>query len=133
MINAGQLLTFDPDVRSNLISINIVDDDVYEAKSENLLLALSTSTTGVHLSNMAELTIQDNDSKLSACPCIKAIDFVDNFDYSIVVTIGFNSTTYTVRESDGNVSLSIGLMDGMFGDVSVNVRLTTINGSAKGK
>ena len=134
MISGDQFLTFGPDVRSNLISIDIADDNVFEAKSENLLVNLSTSTTGVRLSNnIADLTIQDNDSKLSACPCIKAIDSVDNFDYSIVVTIGFDSTTYTVRESDGSVALSIVLMEGMFGDISVNVRLNTINGSANGK
>ena len=47
------------------------------------------------------------------------------------VTIGFNSTTYTVRESDGSVLLQIGLHNGIFDeDVTVSVRLNTVNGSA---
>ena len=50
------------------------------------------------------------------------------------VTIGFNSTTYTVRESDGSVLLQISLKNGIFDeDASVTVRLNTVNGSADSK
>ena len=51
----------------------------------------------------------------------------------IAVTIGFNSTTHTVGESDGNVLLMVSL----FGDATINVtvRLNTeaVNGSADSK
>ena len=50
-----------------------------------------------------------------------------------MITIGFNSTTYTVRESDGSVSLSIGVKEGVLEDITVCVKLNTINGSANGK
>ena len=54
--------------------------------------------------------------------------------YTIDVTIGFNSTTYTVRESDGSVLLQIDLLNGEFdNNVAVSVRLNTIDGSAKCK
>ena len=44
-----------------------------------------------------------------------------------VVTIGFNSTTYTVTESDGSVLLQINLKSGIFDeDANVSVRLNTI-------
>ena len=50
------------------------------------------------------------------------------------VTIGFNSTTYTVRESDGSVLLQISLKNGTFDeDTTVTVRLNTVNGSADSK
>ena len=53
----------------------------------------------------------------------------------IAVTIGFNSTTHTVGESDGNVPLLVSLQSGIFDEdatVNVTVRLNTeaINGSA---
>ena len=53
-----------------------------------------------------------------------------------VVTIGFNSTTYTVRESDGSVLLQIILQSGIFDeDATVSVRLNTVtvNDSADSK
>ena len=50
-----------------------------------------------------------------------------------MVTIGFSSTTYTVRENDGSVSLSIGVMEGVLEDATIYIRLNTINGSANGK
>ena len=54
--------------------------------------------------------------------------------YTIDVTIGFNSTTYTVRESNGSVLLQIDLLNGEFDNNSaVSVRLNTVDGSAKCK
>ena len=54
--------------------------------------------------------------------------------YTIDVTIGFNSTTYTVRESNGSVPLQIDLLNGEFDiNVVISVRLNTVNGSAKCK
>jgi hypothetical protein len=54
--------------------------------------------------------------------------------YTTDVTIGFNSTTYTVTESEGSVLLQIELINGEFGDsATVNVSLNTINGSANCK
>ena len=55
--------------------------------------------------------------------------------FMIAVTIGFNSTTHTVGESDGNVPLLVSLQSGIFDEdatVNVTVRLNTeaINGSA---
>ena len=54
--------------------------------------------------------------------------------YTIDVTIGFNSTTYTVREINGSVLLQIDLLNGEFdNNVAVSVRLNTVDGSAKCK
>ena len=49
-----------------------------------------------------------------------------------MLTIGFNSTTYTVKESDGSVPLSIGVIKGVLEDVTVRIKLITISGSANG-
>ena len=55
-------------------------------------------------------------------------------DYSLAITIGFNRTTYNVRESDGSVSLTIGVMEGeLHKDVTIPIKLTTVDGSADGK
>ena len=52
--------------------------------------------------------------------------------YTIDVTIGFDSTTYTVRESNGSVLLQINLLTGEFdNNVAISVRLNTVDGSAK--
>ena len=54
--------------------------------------------------------------------------------YTIDVTIGFDSTTYNVRESSGSVLLQIDLLNGEFDEnVASSVRLSTVNGSAKCK
>ena len=54
--------------------------------------------------------------------------------YTIDVTIGFDSTTYIVRESNGSVLLQIDLLNGEFDEnVASSVRLNTVNGSAKCK
>ena len=54
--------------------------------------------------------------------------------YTIDVTIGFNRTTYTVRESNDSLLLQINLLNGEFDNsVVVSVRLNTVNGSAKCK
>ena len=54
--------------------------------------------------------------------------------YTIDVTIGFDTTTYNVRESNGSVLLQIDLLNGEFDEnVASSVRLSTVNGSAKCK
>ena len=66
MISSGQIFIFGPDVRSYFVSIGIVDDDAYETKSEDFVIALSTNATelrGLRL-GIASLTIKDDDSKL---------------------------------------------------------------------
>ena len=57
-----------------------------------------------------------------------------NWYTMIDVTIGFNSTAYTVRESNGSLLLQIDLLNGEFdNNVAISVRLNTVNGSAKCK
>ena len=67
MLSSGQFLTFGPATKSGLISIPIVDDDIFEAKSENFFIGLNTTELrGLHLARQtANLTIKDDDSKLS--------------------------------------------------------------------
>ena len=50
------------------------------------------------------------------------------------LTIGFNTTNYVVNESDGFVSVTMGVLEGFIGEgVSIDLELTTQNGSAEGK
>lgn len=52
----------------------------------------------------------------------------------IVITIGFNSTTYTVRESNGSTLLDVSLKSGIFDEyATAAVRFITVNGSADSK
>ena len=51
-----------------------------------------------------------------------------------MITIGFNSTGYSVNESDGSVLVTVHvLLEEMFGEgVTVHVRLITLHGTAYG-
>ena len=50
-----------------------------------------------------------------------------------MLTIGFNSTSYFLHESDGSVLLTVHVFEGMVGEgVDVHVRLTTLHGTANG-
>ena len=51
-----------------------------------------------------------------------------------MVTIGFNSTGYSITENDGSVLLTVHvLLEEMFGEgVTVHVRLITLHGTANG-
>ena len=50
-----------------------------------------------------------------------------------MVTIGFNSTGYSVNESDGSLLLTVLVLEEMFSEgVTVHVRLTTLHGTANG-
>ena len=63
VIGGDQFLTFGPDVRPHLVAIDVVDDDVFEAMSENFLVSLITDATELHGLRLgtANLTIKDND------------------------------------------------------------------------
>ena len=66
-IRSGQVFTLGPSVGSYSLSIDIIDDDVFEAKYEFFTIGLSANETEVHGLQFlnASLTINDNDSKLS--------------------------------------------------------------------
>ena len=50
-----------------------------------------------------------------------------------MLTIGFNSTGYSVNENDGSVLVTVRVLEEMFGEgVDVPVRLTTLHGTANG-
>ena len=71
MINGGQIFTLGPNIGSHMLSINIINDDIFEAEVENFALRLSTlNATGLHGLQLgtrrADLTIQDDDCKLSS-------------------------------------------------------------------
>lgn len=57
---------FGPRVRYHSLSIDIVDDDVFEAKYEVFSIGLTTTETDLHGLQFlnAILTIEDDDSKL---------------------------------------------------------------------
>ena len=131
VINSGlsQVVTFSPEARVHSLSINItiVDDDVYEG-DEILCVSLSTSTTNLVDFNPASLTIEENDSKTIVL--LYCITITINY-HAIDITIGFNSTTYTVTERDSRVALCIRVISGEFDDTAtVNVRLNTVSGTA---
>lgn len=66
MLSSDQFFTFGPTVSSHSLSIDITNDDIFEAKSENFLIGLSTDTTELRRLRFlsANLTIKDDDSKL---------------------------------------------------------------------
>ena len=50
-----------------------------------------------------------------------------------MLTIGFNSTRYSISENGGSVLLTVHALEKMFGkDVTVHVRLTTLQDTANG-
>lgn len=67
VISTGQFFTFGPDTRSNPVSIPIVDDNIFEAKYEHFYVTFTTNATVAKfvVFGIAELTIKDDDSKLS--------------------------------------------------------------------
>ena len=69
LINTDQFFTFGPRLRSHSLSIEIINDDIFEADFENFLVGLVTNATelnGLQFGiQYANLTIQDDDSKLS--------------------------------------------------------------------
>ena len=55
-----------------------------------------------------------------------------SFEFFTAVVIGFEMEEYTVFESDGVVTLVVSVMEGNI-RTSINVSLSTINGSALGE
>ena len=50
-----------------------------------------------------------------------------------MLTIGFNSTRYSLHENDGSVLLTVHVLEEMVGEgVDIHVRLTTLHGTANG-
>ena len=71
LINGGQNFTLGPNIGSHMLSIDIIDDDIFEAEVENFAIQLSTlNATGLHGLQLGtqrvDLTIQDDDCKLSS-------------------------------------------------------------------
>ena len=71
MISYDQVFTLGPNIGSHMLSIGIIDDDIFEAEVENFAIQLSilnaTELHGLQLGTQrADLTIQDDDCKLSS-------------------------------------------------------------------
>ena len=71
MINGDQVFTLGPNIGSHTLSIDIIDDDIFEAKVENFAIQFSIlNATGLHGLRLgtqcADLMIQDDDGKLSS-------------------------------------------------------------------
>ena len=69
MINSGQIFILGPNIGSHTLFIDIINDDIFEAEFESIAMDLSTlSPTGLYGLQLgrADLTIQDDDSKLSS-------------------------------------------------------------------
>ena len=57
-------LTFGPNVTTQVIFIEIIDDELFEADLENFTVALSTNVSRLQLHpNLVSVTIEDTDSK----------------------------------------------------------------------
>jgi hypothetical protein len=71
LISDGQFFILGPSIiGSHTLSIDIINDDIFEAEFENFAIRLSTlNATELHRLQLgtqrADLTIQDDDSKLS--------------------------------------------------------------------
>ena len=68
MISGRQIFTLGPSIGSHTLSVNITNDDIFEAEVENFAIRLSTlNATGLHGLRLgtqrADLTIQDDDCK----------------------------------------------------------------------
>ena len=125
------LITFGEDQTSHAISIEIIDDNLFEELAEKFFISLSTNVSRLLLDpNETTIYVIDNDSKL-----IKYNNVWLNFIqcHVIVIIIGFENTTYQFEESDGTVTLTVSVLNGTFGDsVSINVSLTILDVSARG-
>ena len=71
LINGGQNFTLGPNIGSHTLSIDIINDDIFEAEVESFAIRLSilnaTELHGLQLGTQrADLTIQDDDRKLSS-------------------------------------------------------------------
>ena len=71
LINGGQIFTFGPKIGSHTLSIDIINDTIFEAEVESFAIRLCTlNATGLHRLQLgtrhADLTIQDDDCKLSS-------------------------------------------------------------------
>ena len=66
----NQRLTFSPSVRSHIVHVKIIDDDLFEANIENFTCTLSTNIPRLQLgAQSAIVNITDNDSKQSCNVC----------------------------------------------------------------
>ena len=70
MISYDQVFTLGPNIGSHMLSIGIIDDDIFEAEVENFAIQLSIlNATGLHGLRLGtqrvDLIIQDDDCKLS--------------------------------------------------------------------
>lgn len=71
LINGDQIFTLGPNIGSHMLSIDIINDTIFEAEVENFAIWLSIlDATGLHGLQLgtqrADLTIQDDDCKLSS-------------------------------------------------------------------
>ena len=71
MINGSQIFILGPNIGSYTLFVDIINDDIFEAEFENFAMYLSTlSPTGLYGLKLGtqrtDLTIQDDDSKLSS-------------------------------------------------------------------
>jgi uncharacterized protein with beta-barrel porin domain/ribosomal protein L35AE/L33A len=114
---SGTLAWNDGDTSAKTFSIPIIMDDI-EEQDETVMLAISNSLGGASLGtpSNAILTIQNISPQQG--PGDPAGD------------LQFGSSTYSVSEDGGQITIDVLRINGSEGEVSINVR--TINGSAAG-
>ena len=128
-------LTFNADLTIQVVEVPIIDDHIVE-HSEIINLTLVSADSAVILNpSTSTITIEDVDSKwlfkdyllyiLQLCK-----DQYNVFTFTtLVVTIGFNETAYSVSEDAGSVSITLSVQTGTL-DRDVIVTLSTISGTA---
>ena len=141
--SANDLIVFNPGEMSRTVSIEIIDDAVFEELVEIFYLSLSSNIDSLLLDpNKATISVIDDDSKtikyyynniimmiILFCMCTCMFHGI-----STVITIGFLNTTYYFEESSGTVTVPVSVQNGAFDEsVSTNVRLSTLDLSAKSK
>ena len=128
-------LTFNADLTIQVVEVPIVDDHIVE-QSEIINLTLVSTDSAVILNpSTSTITIEDVDSKSLCKNYLLYILHLCKYQCNVfsfttlVVTIGFNETAYSVSEDAGNVSVTLFVETGTL-DRDVIVTLSTTRGTA---
>ena len=114
-ISLSQELAFTPSDAQLCVNIPIVDDNIVEALEEYFFVVLSSADLGVAVTEPSNVTVVIFEEPLLNC------------------TIGFNQSTYTVREDDDNRPLFciVLMINGTLQDAAA-VMFATMDGTAIG-
>ena len=126
-------MTFNADLTIQVVEVPIIDDHIVEHSEIINLTLVSTDSDVILNPPTSTITIEDVDSKL-LCEDYLILQLCKHqcnvFTLiTLVVTIGFNETAYSVSEDAGSANVTLSVQTGTL-DRNVIVTLSTINGTA---